>query len=101
MGQGIIDSGVPCEQIWLTSKLWPSDYANAFRAIDERLDRLLVNYLDCLYLHHLAGDYMDTWRILEDAYRHDKVRALGISNFNLPDAFQQVVNKAQVKPQIM
>lgn len=44
---------------------------------------------------------MGTWRILEDAYRHDKVRALGISNFNLPDAFQQVVNKAQVKPQII
>jgi hypothetical protein len=44
---------------------------------------------------------MGTWRALEDAYRHDKVRALGISNFNLPDAFQQVVNKAQVKPQIM
>lgn len=45
---------------------------------------------------------MGTWRALEDAYRHDKMRALGISNFdNLPGAFQQVVNKAQVKPQIM
>ena len=45
---------------------------------------------------------MGTWRALEDAYRHDKMRSLGISNFdNLPGAFQQVVNKAQVKPQIM
>ncbi|WP_249113846.1 aldo/keto reductase [Atopobium sp. oral taxon 416] len=62
----------------------------------------MVNYLDCLYLHHPAGDYMGTWQALEDTYRHDKMRALGISNFdNLPGAFQQVVNKAQVKPQIM
>lgn len=45
---------------------------------------------------------MGIWRALEDAYRHDKMRALGISNLdNLPGAFQQVVNKAQVKPQIM
>lgn len=102
VGQGIIDSGVPREGIWVTSKLWPSDYANAAQAIDDMLERLQLDYLDCIYLHHPAGDYMSAWRALEEAYRQGKVRALGISNFdNEMDAFNQIMEEAQIKPQIM
>ena len=102
VGQGIIDSGVPREEIWVTSKLWPSDYANAAQAIDDMLERLQLDYLDCIYLHHPAGDYMTAWRALEDAYQQGKVRALGISNFdNDMDAFNAIMEGAEIKPQIM
>lgn len=104
VGQGIIDSGVPREEIWLTSKLWPSEYGEGvtMQAIDDMLERLQVDYIDCVYLHHPAGDYIGAWKDLEEAYRQGKVRALGISNFdNEPDAFTEIVENMEIKPQIL
>ena len=104
VGQGIIDSGIPREEIWVTSKLWPSEYGEGVtaKAIDDMLERLQLDYLDCIYLHHPAGDYMGAWHDLEDAYRAGKVRAIGISNFdNYMDAFNQIMEEAEIRPQIM
>lgn len=104
VGQGILDSGVPREEIWVTSKLWPSEYGEGVtaQAIDDMLERLQLDYLDCVYLHHPAGDYMGAYHDLEEAYRQGKVRAIGISNFdNWMDAFNTVLEEAEIKPQIM
>lgn len=104
VGQGIIDSGVPREEIWVTSKLWPSEYGEGVtaKALDDMLERLQLDYLDCVYLHHPAGDYMGAYHDLEEAYRQGKVRAIGISNFdNWMEAFDQVMEEAEIKPQIM
>ena len=104
VGQGIIDSGVPREEIWVTSKLWPSEYGEGvtLEAIDAMLERLQLDYLDCIYLHHPAGDYVGAWKDLEKAYRQGKVRALGISNFdNWPEAFSAIVDNMEIKPQIL
>lgn len=61
-----------------------------------------TGYLDCLYLHHPAGNYVEAWHALEEAYRQGKVRALGISNFdNWPEAFQAIMDAAEIRPQIM
>lgn len=58
------------------------------QAIDNMLERLQLDYLDCVYLHHPAGDYMGAYHDLEEAYRQGKVRAIGISNFdNWMEAF--------------
>ena len=104
VGQAIIDSGVPREEIWVTSKLWPSEYGEGttLPAIDAMLERLQLDYLDCIYLHHPAGDYVGAWKNLEKAYRQGKVRALGISNFdNWPEAFSSIVDEMEIKPQIL
>ncbi len=104
VGQAIIDSGVPREEIWVTSKLWPSEYGEGttLAAIDAMLERLQLDYLDCIYLHHPAGDYVGAWKDLEKAYRQGKVRALGISNFdNWPEAFSAIVDEMEIKPQIL
>ncbi len=104
VGQGIIDSGVPREEIWVTSKLWPSEYGEGvtMQAIDDMLERLQLDYLDCVYLHHPAGDYVGAWKDLEEAYRQGKVRCLGISNFdNWPEAFSAIVDDMEIKPQIL
>lgn len=104
VGQGIIDSGVPREEIWVTSKLWTSEFGEGttMAAIDEMLTRLQLDYLDCIYLHHPAGDYVGAWKDLEKAYRQGKVRALGISNFdNWPEAFEAIIENSEIKPQIL
>ena len=104
VGQGIFDSGVPREEIWLTSKLWPSEYGEGvtLAAIDAMLTRLQVEYIDLLYLHHPAGDYVGAWKDLEEACRQGKVRALGISNFdNWSEAFYAIVDEMEIKPQIL
>ena len=104
VAQGIEDSGVPREEIWLTDKLWPSEYANAEAAIDAMLDRLGVEYIDLLYLHHPAGPIStieSAWRAMEKAYREGKIRALGISNFdNRPQAYDAIMDE-EIKPQVM
>ncbi|MDR1937066.1 MAG: aldo/keto reductase, partial [Tannerellaceae bacterium] len=102
VGQAIIDSDVPREEIWVTSKLWPSEYGEGttMQAIDAMLARLQLDYLDCIYLHHPAGDYPGAWKDLEKAYREGKVRALGISNFdNWPAAFNAIMDNSEIKPQ--
>ena len=85
-------------------KLWPSEYGEGttLAAIDAMLERLQLDYIDCIYLHHPAGDYVGAWKDLEKAYRQGKVRALGISNFdNWPEAFSAIVDEMEIKPQIL
>ncbi len=80
VGHGLRESGVPRDEIFLSTKLWPSEYENP-DAVDETLSRLGVDYADLLYLHQPAGNWAAGYRQLEKAYRAGKVRAIGISNF--------------------
>ncbi len=104
VAQGIADSGVPREEIWITDKLWPSEYADAYGAVNAMLDRLGVEYIDLVYLHHPAGDIetiVSAWQGLERAYREGKIRALGIRNFdNRMDAFNAIMEQ-EIRPQVM
>ena len=67
VGQGIKDSGIPREQIWLTSKLWINEYGEGkiAEAIDQMLRRLQVDYIDLLYVHQPVGDFIGAWRDME------------------------------------
>ena len=79
-GRGIRASGVPRKDVFLSTKLWPSDYANP-NAVDETLERLGTDYVDLLFIHQPAGDWLAGYRQLEKALRDGKARAIGISNF--------------------
>ena len=80
VGQGMRDSRVPREEIFLSTKLWPSEYENP-NAVDETLERLGVEYIDLLYIHQPAGNWLAGFRQLEKAYREGKAKSIGISNF--------------------
>ena len=80
VGRGIRESGVPREEIFLSTKLWPSEYEND-NAVDETLERLGVDYVDLLYIHQPAGNWLAGYRQLEKAYREGKAKSIGISNF--------------------
>ena len=80
VGRGIRASGVAREDIFLSTKLWPSDYENP-NAVDETLERLGVDYVDLLYIHQPAGNWKAGYRLLEKAYKEGKAKTIGICNF--------------------
>ena len=79
-GRGVRDSGVKRGDVFISTKLWPSEYENP-NAVDETLERLGVDYVDLLYIHQPAGNWLAGYRQLEKAYRDGKAKAVGISNF--------------------
>ena len=80
VGRGMRESGAAREEIFLSTKLWPSEYENP-NAVEETLERLGVDYVDLLYIHQPAGNWLAGYRQLEKAYREGKAKAIGISNF--------------------
>lgn len=101
VGKGIKESGVPREEIWLTSKIWPTEYGKGktLEGIDKMLERLSVDYIDLLYVHQPVGDWRGAWRDMEKAVEQGKVRSLGISNFDAADTLFTAVNEwARIKP---
>ena len=80
VGRGMRDSGIAREEIFLSTKLWPSEYENP-NAVDETLERLGVDYVDLLYIHQPAGNWLEGYRQLEKAYKDGKAKSIGISNF--------------------
>ena len=101
VGRAVKDSGVPREEIWITSKLWPNEYGAdvTLKQLDKMLARLGLEYLDLVYLHQPLGDYNGAWKELEKALEMGKVRAIGISDFDFNDElFESIVAPAKVKP---
>ena len=79
-GRGIKTSGIPREKVFVSTKLWPSEFENA-NAVDETLERLGLDYVDLLFIHQPAGNWLAGYRLLEKAYKEGKARSIGISNF--------------------
>ena len=101
VAKAVKDSGIPRKEIWITSKLWPTEYGEGktFPAIERMLKRLGTDYLDLIYLHQADGDYLGAWKDLEKAYEQKKVRAIGISNFDFTDElWNSIVETARIKP---
>lgn len=101
VGEAVKESGIPRDEIWITSKLWPSEYGEGetFKAIDKMLARLGTTYIDLLYVHQPVGDYIGAWKDMEKAVKAGKVRALGISNFDDSDErFHAIVDDMEIKP---
>lgn len=99
VGAAVRECGIPREELWITSKIWPDEYADE-TAIDKMLKRFGLDYLDLVILHQQVGDYMAGYRNLEKAYKAGKVRAIGLSNFE-SRRLEEVLEAAEIKPQII
>jgi diketogulonate reductase-like aldo/keto reductase len=99
VGRGMKESGVKREEVFLSTKLWPSEYENE-NAVEETLKRLGVDYVDLLYIHQPAGNYLAGYRQLEKAYREGKARAIGISNFE-GKFIEDLKDKWEIVPQFI
>lgn len=98
-GRGIKKSGVPREEIFLVTKLWPTVYEKE-TAVDETLQRLGTDYIDLLFLHQPTDNWREGYRQIEKAYKEGKVKAIGLSNF--PDnLLKEAVDTMEIKPQVV
>lgn len=92
-------SGVPREEIFLETKIWPAFYEQE-DAVEKTLQRLDTDYIDLLLIHQPAGNYLAGYRLMEKAYKEGKVKAIGLSNFN-KEQIQEILNICEVKPAIL
>jgi len=108
VGNGIRQSCVARDELFVTSKLWVQDagFERTQLAIDKSLRRLQLDYLDLYLIHQPYGDVHGAWRAMEEAYRQGKLRAIGVSNFH-PDRLMDIkvfndicpaVNQVEVNP---
>lgn len=99
---GIKEAGITRKDLFITSKVWNADqgYETTLAAYEESLNKLGLDYLD-LYLVHwpVEGKYKETWRALETLYKENRVRAIGVSNFQIHH-LQDVIKEAEIKPMI-
>ncbi|MEY8584648.1 aldo/keto reductase [Ligilactobacillus animalis] len=108
VGEAIKESGIAREEIFVTSKLWVSDftYERAKAGIERSLELLGLDHIDLYLLHQPYGDTMGAWRALEEAYQAGKIRAIGVSNFyadqlknlELTTNIKPAVNQIEVNP---
>jgi 2,5-diketo-D-gluconate reductase A len=101
VGRAIKASGIPREELFITTKLWVQDasYEGAKRAFQRSTDRLGLNYLDLFLIHQPYGDVHGAWRAMEELYQEGKIRAIGISNFQ-PDRVIDLIIHNKVVPAI-
>lgn len=99
VGRAMEKSGLAREEIFLETKLWPSFYEQA-DAVDKTLARLNTGYIDLLLIHQPAGNYIAGYRLMEKAYKEGKVRAIGLSNFNV-EQIKEILAICEVKPTIL
>lgn len=101
VGKAIKASGVPREELFITTKLWISDYGYeaAKAAFAESLRKLDLDYVDLYLLHQPIGDTFGAWRALEELYHEGKIRAIGVSNFK-PDQLANLAAFNEVTPAV-
>ncbi|MCQ4795041.1 aldo/keto reductase [Anaerofustis stercorihominis] len=110
VGQGIRESGVKREDLFITSKLWNSDrgYESAKEAFEKTMDNLGLEYLDLYLIHWPANKKQfdnaeeinaNTWRAFEDIYETGRVKSIGLSNF-LPQHIDELMKTAKIKPMV-
>jgi len=98
VGRAIKASGIPREEIFVETKLWPSVYTDP-EAIDKTLKRLDLDYIDLLLLHQPAGDYITGYKMMEKALKEGKVKSIGISNF-YGERLDNLLNNIEIKPAV-
>jgi len=102
VGIAISESGVPREEIFLTSKVWNSDqgYQQTLKAFDDSLNRLQTDYLDLYLIHWPKGELSkETWKALEELYKKGKIKAIGVSNF-MQNQLEDFLPSCTIKPMV-
>lgn len=101
VGRGIQQSGIAREKLFITTKLWiqSNGYESTFKAFDNSLNRLQLDYIDLYLIHQPFGDVYGEWRAMEELYQQGRIRAVGVSNFQ-PDRIMDLMIHNRIKPAV-
>ncbi len=100
--RAIDDGFVTREEIFVTTKMWTSDFGNGDAAVDASLQRLGLDYIDLMILHHSQpSNDVQAYQAMERALEAGKLRSIGLSNFYKPADFDRLVNATTVKPAVL
>jgi 2,5-diketo-D-gluconate reductase A len=101
VGNAIKRSGVPRDQLFITTKLWIADtgYEATKKAFQRSISRLQLDYLDLYLIHQPYGDVFGSWRAMEELYREGLIKAIGVSNF-YPDRVMDFIVHNEVVPAV-
>lgn len=101
VGAAIRKSGIPREELFITTKLWIQDagYENAKKAFETSMQKLGLDYLDLYLIHQPMSDYYGSWRALEELYEAGKIRAIGVCNF-YPERLTDLCLNARIAPMV-
>ena len=103
VGAAVRKSGIPRNEIFVTSKLWPTEYGEGltYNAVIKMIKRLGLDYIDMVLLHHPMKDYVGAWKDLEKLNKEGKVKCIGISNFDRNyDKLHELLKNATIKPAV-
>ncbi|MFD1672403.1 aldo/keto reductase [Agrilactobacillus yilanensis] len=101
VGEAIAESGIPRSDLFITSKLWNSvrGYDETKQAFNETLQRLQLDYLDLYLIHWPAPGYVESWQAMEELYGLNKIRAIGVSNFEI-EHLNDLMSKTAITPMV-
>jgi 2,5-diketo-D-gluconate reductase A len=101
VGDGIKQSGIKREELFVTSKLWKADmgYEQARKGFQTSIDKLQTEYLDLYLIHRPAGDIKGSWKAMEELHHAGKIKAIGVSNFDFAQLDDLMAN-SDIKPAI-
>lgn len=101
VGAAIRKSGIPREELFITTKLWIQDYGyeNTKKAFETSMKKLGLDYLDLYLLHQPMSDYYGAWRAMEELYQEGKIRAIGVCNF-YPERLMDLCVNAKIVPAV-
>lgn len=101
VGKAVKNSGIPREEIFITTKIWVQDYGyeNAKKAIETSMHKLKVDYIDLMLIHQPVGDYIGAYRAMEEAYKEGKLKAIGVSNM-YPARLLDLYLTVDIKPMV-
>lgn len=101
VGAAVAKSGIPRQEIFLTSKVWVENYGyeKCRKSVEESMKKLQTDYIDLMLLHQPFSDYYGAWKALEELYREGKLRAIGVSNF-YPDRLVDIASFAGIRPMV-
>jgi diketogulonate reductase-like aldo/keto reductase len=101
VGNAIRNSGIPREELFITTKLWVQDagYENTLKAFERSLKKLQLDYLDLYLIHQPYGDVFGSWRAMQELYFQGKITAIGVANFH-PDRIADLIANSGFAPAI-